>query len=363
VAGTLARHADCVLFSVKHEVTKGRRGASDAVEGARRADGEVKDMTDRLELQVAETPALRAPVLLAAVAGWGDGAVAGTAAVQYLIGKHGAERLGGFDADEIYQYTITRPITLQREDGERELAWPSLELYACRLPDAPHDLLLLVGPEPDLRWRACATAIVAAAEQLQASAVVVLGSYWDQVSHLGQPLLSGRAADPAMRQALTALAIGESRYQGPTGFTSALLDAGVRWELPAAGFSAPAPHYAQGIVHPQLSAALLRTVERLADLHFDLAALEEAGREQARQLTERVQQEPKLWSYVQMIAAQHGQLAAGDGLQQGPWATLAAAPEIMPDVPPRPATGAELPPSAEMVDAVESFFRGSCREG
>jgi predicted ATP-grasp superfamily ATP-dependent carboligase len=320
-------------------------------------------MAERLELALTEIPTLRAPILLAAVAGWGDGAVAGTAAIQYLMGKHGAERLGGFDSDEIYQYTTSRPVSLRRENGERELAWPSLELYACRLPDAPHDLLLLVGPEPDLRWRACAEAIVDAARRCAASAVVVLGSYWDQVSHLGQPLLSGRAADAAMRQALTALAVRESRYQGPTGFTSALLDACARRELPAAGISARAPHYAQGILHPQLSWALLHTVEQLADLRFDLAALEEAGREQARRLTERVQQEPKLWQYVQMVAAQHGQLAAADNFQQGPWASLAAAPEATPDVPPRPAADTPLPSGAEMVDAVESFFRGSRREG
>ena len=328
----------------------------------RAADGEVNEMANRLELELADTPELRAPVLLAAFAGWGDGAVAGTSALQYLIRKHDAEKLGAFDSDEVYQYTTTRPVTLQREDGERELAWPTLELHACRLPDAPHDLLLLVGPEPDLRWRACAEAIVDAARRCNASAVVVLGSYWDQVSHLGQPLLSGRAADAGMRQALMALDVRESRYQGPTGFTSALLDACARRELPAAGISARAPHYAQGIVHPQLSWALLRVVEQLADVRLDLAALEEAGREQARRLTERIQQEPKLWQYVQMVAAQHGQLAAGNGPQQGPWATLAA-PEVAPDVPPRPDVGAELPSSAEMVEAVESFFRGSRREG
>ncbi|SRR5581483_1936728 len=319
-------------------------------------------MSNQLELTLTGAPALRAPVLLAAVAGWGDGAVAGTAAIQYVMGKHGAERLGGFDSDEIYQYTTTRPVTLRRDDGSRDLAWPSLELHACRLPDAPHDLLLLLGPEPDLRWRACAEAIVAVARRLEASNVLVLGSYWDQVSHLGQPLLSGRAADAAMRQALSALDIRESRYQGPTGFTSALLDACARHELPAAGVSARAPHYAQGIMHPQLSWALLRVVEQLSGVRLDLAALDEAGREQARRLTERIQQEPKLWQYVQMVAAQHGQLAPGDSFQQGLWATLAAAPEITPDVPPRPAD-AELPSGAEMVDAVESFFRGSRREG
>ncbi|HEY7067132.1 MAG TPA: PAC2 family protein [Chloroflexota bacterium] len=318
-------------------------------------------MTNRLELELSDTPELRAPVLLAAFAGWGDGAVAGTGALQYLIRKHDAERLGGFDADEIFQYTTTRPVSLLGEDDARTLAWPSLELHACRLPGAPNDVLLLVGPEPDLRWRPCAAAIVDAAERLGASAVVVLGSYWDQVTHLGQPLLSGRAGDGAMRQALAALEVRESRYQGPTGFTSALLDACARRDVPNAGISARAPHYAQGIVHPQLSAALLRTVERLTDLRFDLGALEEAGREQARLLTERLQQEPKLWQYVQMLAAHQGQTPSDD-VPQGPWQTLAGtagAPNgaaLTPDAPP-PGTTGPLPTGEEMVNAVESFFR------
>src|SRR3954447_25739250 len=90
---------------------------------ARRADGEVKDMSSTFELTLAEVPTLRAPVMLAAVAGWGDGAVAGAAPLQYLTGTHEVERLGAFDPDEIYQYATTRPVTLQPGEGERELVW------------------------------------------------------------------------------------------------------------------------------------------------------------------------------------------------------------------------------------------------
>jgi proteasome assembly chaperone (PAC2) family protein len=311
-------------------------------------------MAKMLELELAECPTLRAPVLLAALAGWGDGAVAGTGALQYLVSKHGAQRLGTFDPDEIYQYTMTRPVTLRRESGERELVWPSLELYACPLPDSPRDVLILVGPEPDLRWRACADAILAAATSCGAQALVVVGSYWDRVTHLGAPQLSARAADAATREALTGLGLAESRYQGPTGFTSALLDACTRRGLPAAGLSARAPHYAQGIVHPTLSAALLETVERLHGVRFAVAELETAGREQARLLTQRLQQEPKLWQYVQQLAAEEDASQPVDPRRRDRWQVLATSEsaDAAPGTPP------ELPTGTEMVDAVEAFLRG-----
>src|SRR5215217_656189 len=152
-------------------------------------------MQTKLTLDLAARPTLRAPVLIAAFAGWGDGALAGTSAVQYLMGGHETERLGGFEPDDIFDYSSVRPMTVRGDDGERELVWPALDLHACALPESQHDLLLLSGPEPSLRWRGTAEALVAAVQELGAVGVVVLGSFWDRVTHLGRPLLTGRATD------------------------------------------------------------------------------------------------------------------------------------------------------------------------
>ncbi|HZU06023.1 MAG TPA: PAC2 family protein [Chloroflexota bacterium] len=317
-------------------------------------------MGQRLELPLATCPELRAPVLLAAFAGWGDGAMAGTNALQYLLSKHQAQRLGGFDPDEIYVYTTTRPVTLRRENGERELVWPSLELYACPLPAGKQDALLLLGPEPNLRWRGCARAILDAAIRCKARVVIVLGSYWDRVTHLGRPLLTARAADHITRDALIALRLPESGYQGPTGFTSALLEACAQRGLPAAGISARAPHYAQGIAHPKLALALLETVQRLLGLRFDLAELEGASREYERLLTQRLQQEPRLWRYVQQLAAEQGQAGEVDDLARGPWQKIVAASPTTEQ--PAPAAESDLPSGQELVEAVEEFLRRSGRE-
>jgi predicted ATP-grasp superfamily ATP-dependent carboligase len=320
-------------------------------------------MAEKLELRLDESPALRAPVLLAAFAGWGDGAVAGTGALQYIVGKHEARQLGEFESDAVYQYTSTRPVTRAREDGRRELIWPSLALHACPLPDSDRDVLILYGPEPDLRWRALADAIVDVAGRCGVSDVVVLGSYWDRVSHLGQALLTGRTADAATRERLAALGLAESTYQGPTGFPSALLDACQRRGLVGVGLSARAPHYVQGITHPKLAHGLLQATERLYGLRLDVDALDQAAHEQERLLTERVQQEPKLWRYVQQLAAEAGQLSTLDDFASSTWQTLkadGAESAGPPSSAPSPVSGArtELPSGKDMVDAVEQFLRG-----
>jgi proteasome assembly chaperone (PAC2) family protein len=327
----------------------------------------VNFMADKLELRLDEHPALRAPVLLAAFAGWGDGAVAGTGALQYLLGKHEGRRLGEFESDDVYEYTSTRPVTQVKEDGARELVWPSLTLYACSLPDSDRDALILVGPEPNLHWRALAEAIVDVAERFGVSDVVVLGSYWDRVSHLGQALLTGRAADAATRERLAALGLAESTYEGPTGFPSALLDACGRRGLVSVGLSGRAPHYVQGITHPKLAHGLLQATERLLGLHLDVAALEQAGHEQERLLTERVRQVPKLWQYIQQLAAEAGQLSTLDDFASSTWQTITAADGADGPVPPSseasPVSQArsELPSGKELVDAVEEFLRGDGR--
>jgi hypothetical protein len=167
--------------------------------------------------------------------------------------------------------------------------------------------------------------------------------------------MSARAADGATQEALSALDLPESRYQGPTGFTSALLDACQRRGMPAAGLSARAPHYAQGTVHPSLSAALLATAGRLHGLALPVDELEAAGREQARVITQRLQQEPKLWQYVQQVAEEQAQDEAFDAYQRGGWRTVA---RHQPDDAAPPASAPDLPSGTEMVDAVEAFLRG-----
>src|SRR5215204_6414834 len=109
---------------------------------------------------------LREPVLLCAFSGWSDAAAAATGALSYVLGKWASHELASFDAEAIYNYTVTRPVVRLAPDGPRQLQWPTLTWTGLPMPHAPNDLILLVGPEPDLRWQEAARETIGMARRL-----------------------------------------------------------------------------------------------------------------------------------------------------------------------------------------------------
>src|SRR5215208_6747529 len=125
-------------------------------------------------LQVHRQIELREPVLLCAFTGWSDAASGASGALSYLLGKWEGHELAAFDAEAIYNYTVTRPVVRMSRRGPRELKWPSLTFTGVALPEAEHDLLVLLGPEPDLRWQAAIREAAALAAQFGVQRLVAL---------------------------------------------------------------------------------------------------------------------------------------------------------------------------------------------
>src|SRR5712691_3113988 len=122
-------------------------------------------------LTVHNLPDLRQPAVLCAVSGWSDAGSAASGALTYLLNKWSTRRFADFDADAIYNYTVTRPATV-RSSGRRRMHWPELAWFALPVPHAQRDLVLLLGPEPDLRWRELRRATLELMERLQASMLI-----------------------------------------------------------------------------------------------------------------------------------------------------------------------------------------------
>ena len=49
---------------------------------------------------------------------------------------------------------------IQIPDDKREILWPATEIYATRMFDSKHDLVIVVGHEPQLHWRTFTDQIV-----------------------------------------------------------------------------------------------------------------------------------------------------------------------------------------------------------
>jgi hypothetical protein len=293
-------------------------------------------------LTVHHLPDLRQPVVLGAVSGWSDAGSAASGALGYLLGKWSARRFAEFDSDAIYNYTVTRPATVRSGGGRRRLHWPDLAWYAMPLPQAQRDLVLLLGPEPDLRWREMRRATLELMDRLQASMLLTLGAFYAQVPHTGAVRMFGRAHDRELAARMQGMGLLDSDYQGPTGFVTSLADAAESRGLPAAGLWAASPIYLQGTTNPKLSAGLLSTAERLLGFDLGIVELEAAGRDLEQRVTEALRDRPDFQRLVQGLAGQlELETPAGSEEPDGE------------QLPP-----GELPSSEEVLRDLESYLKG-----
>ena len=72
---------------------------------------------------------LRRPILITAFSGWNDAAEAATTAARYLAAAFSAEKFAEIDAEEFYNFGLSRPHVRFRSgsETEREIVWPAME--------------------------------------------------------------------------------------------------------------------------------------------------------------------------------------------------------------------------------------------
>lgn len=298
-------------------------------------------------LKVHREPSLRSPVLLCAFSGWADAATAASGAMRYLLLKRDSRRFAEFDPDAIYSYTTTRPLTSLDSRGQRQLHWPELPWMALEVPEGDRDLVVLVGPEPDLRWRECVEAIIALASRLQVSQILAFGAFLAQVHYSGPPALMGVTSDLRTRTRMRALGISETNYQGPTSFITALTRSAADRSIPASSLWVAAPNYLSNAANPRLSAGLLEAAEYLLGQELWLDELKAAGRDMERRITEALRARPDLANFLQRLS--------GESEQDVEQIDLSAAAG---EAPPSPEeTEPELPSAEEIIRHLEDHLR------
>src|SRR5580765_3956211 len=212
------------------------------------------------ELNVARRPALERPVLIAAFRGWHDGGQGASLAAGYLAKRWDARRFAEIDPEGFYDFQATRPHVKLEEGFTRRIDWPETVFYHARPDGLDRDAVLLLGIEPNLRWRTFAGLIVDFANELGVELVVTLGSLLADVPHTRPAPVTGTATDPEL---IEQLGLQASRYEGPTGIVGVLHGACSSAGLKSASLGAAVPHYVSLTPSPRAAKVL---AERLAQL-------------------------------------------------------------------------------------------------
>lgn len=283
---------------------------------------------------VHQLPRLRDPVLVAAFQGWNDAAEAASSSVRFLVDAWSAPLVASLDPEEFFDFTETRPRIRLVDDLHRVIDWPELEIYAYGDEALQRDMVLLVGHEPQLRWRTFMEQTMTLAEQLGVRQAFLLGALLADVPHTRPPRISGSTPDRDLYDRLQGMGIGFSRYEGSTGIVGVLQDACNRHGIPAASLWGNVPHYITASPNPQVSVALLRELDRLLSLDLNLRSLETQAKRFRARVDEAIQHSPEATAYVRELEGR------GEGDD-----------EIMPGGTP------QLPTGPEVVRALEEFLR------
>jgi len=251
------------------------------------------------ELRIYERPAtLERPVLIGAFRGWNDGGQAATLAAGYLARLWGARKFADIDPELFVDFQATRPHVSLEEGSTRKIEWPENTFFRASIPGANRDAILLVGVEPNYRWRTFSEIVTDLARDLGVELAVTLGALVADVPHTRPSPVTSAATDP---QLVDELGLQLSRYEGPTGIVGVLLDSCRRAGIPSVSLWAAVPHYVQLAPSPPAAKALCERLAGVLATDIDVSELDEASNEYVDQVSQAVATDSETATYVEEL--------------------------------------------------------------
>lgn len=249
-------------------------------------------------------PQLEAPVVLAAFEGWNDAGDAATTAARYLVDRWDLDLVAEVDPEEFYDFTSARPQVQLDDDGQRSITWPSTEVYAGTVPGGGDDVLVILGTEPQLRWRTFCSELTEIATDAGAKLCVTLGALLAEVPHTRPTPIVGTAYEADL---VAGLELQPSRYEGPTGIVGVLHHSWRQAGLRSASLWATVPSYVPGAPSPKAALALIERTATILQTWVPTTDLEIAAASYERQVSELVDADEETSTYVTSLEERHDQ--------------------------------------------------------
>jgi proteasome assembly chaperone (PAC2) family protein len=236
--------------------------------------------------------------MITAFRGWNDGGQAATVAAGYLARQWEATRFADIDPEAFVDFQAVRPTVSLDEGMTRRIEWPENVFFHGAIPGTDRDAVILLGVEPNYRWRAFTDLVIGLARELDVELVVTLGALLADVPHTRPAPVTGAATDPKL---VEELGLQLSRYEGPTGIVGVLHDACRTAELRSVSLWSAVPHYVSLAPSPKAAKALCVRLADLVGVPIETTELDDAEDEYEAQVSEAVASDPDTQAYVEEL--------------------------------------------------------------
>lgn len=259
---------------------------------------------------------LHDPVLVVAMDGWTDAGEGGTRAARELVEQFDGTRLGELDPDTLFDYRDRRPLLEIERGALGELQWPSLELHWARPPDGP-DLLVLLGAEPDLGWRAVGRSLVDLVDRAGVQRSIGLGSVPGPIPHTRDSRLIVTSTD---EHVFDRFGRPDEEVMVPASCQVALERLLGEHGIVATGLWVRIPHYV-ATDYPEAAQVLLRSLPALTGIEVTSDHLSPEVDAQRAKLDDAASGSPEVQAHIRMLEDAYDEsvdIDGATGLDRGP---------------------------------------------
>jgi predicted ATP-grasp superfamily ATP-dependent carboligase len=264
--------------------------------------------------EVIERPELDRPVLVLALEGWIDAGTSAAGAAEVLSDKLESTTVARFSTEDLIDYRARRPVVHLVEGVQRGLTWPSIELRHAVDPQG-HDLLLLVGAEPDRQWHRFTEEVVTLATDFGARLCVGLGAYPAPAPHTRPPAVACTASTARLAD----LGFLQASLDFPGGVQAAIEQRCDERGIPALGLWAQVPHYLVTppgtLPYPAGSLALIEALNRAGQLSLPVGDLPSQAAATRARLDELIANNPDHQAMLRQLEAAYEEAAAPERIE------------------------------------------------
>jgi proteasome assembly chaperone (PAC2) family protein len=247
-------------------------------------------------IQWLDHPKLDEPVALIAFEGWGDAGESASLAAERFLETSSDEVVARFDPDEHFDFQVRRPTVFVDETGTREIDWPENRIHVVR--NGQRDLVVVLGEEPNYKWKSFTAELVGALQALGVKKAVTLGAFIGQVPHTLPVPLVGSSTRP---DSLAGHGLTPSGYQGPTGIVGVLNRALENAGIDVISVWAAVPHYLSNQDYPPAVEALTVKASELLEMTVDIGDLSSKSRQFRDTVDEAIEANSELQEYVEQL--------------------------------------------------------------
>jgi len=251
-------------------------------------------------------------ILLIAFKGWSDAAEAATSATDTIISHYQAQKFASFEEEEFFAFARERPNIKNSKDG-RIIEWPNNDLFYINDAIEGTPLIILNGTEPHFKWKTFSNEVINLCQSMNVQSVVTLGALLDSIPHTRGVKTQITGQHEFMPDVFTQKKIDKSRYEGPTGITSVIIEDFKKIGIPSMSIWAHAPHYLQSSPNPIVSEALLNELSNWLPLNFDAKKLKRKSDKYLNALESAITQDSELKGYIEKLEKKYDSALSNSG--------------------------------------------------